>query len=463
MSSRRGSLTDSLVSGLSSLAACKPPSTARRSPSGSLSLAPHSIRISTLKRHSLASVELAEWTARAANRRGSAFTLRFSSSSSSLSPVEAARSNESLEGGSDVIMHRHSEWLDWVSGKMDYQFMVPQHMPLPPQFMHMIDSWKHVQAAIIRLFQRKPLKEQEMSILQETVRTLSQAEAGSLIHEYYKEQLMKKGMVILREKIKNEQGDELLEMLGETWDYFFTEILPTLQALMYPLAEVIKDTDIRNTTLLEFRNIVVLKVGLKEAVECKRYQVPANVRQMMLVLQGLKDPTFLSKEQLDLEKMTACVIVPFLGTRGLYQGAPDPVTRANYRPPMPQVPQVSPTTPNITITVCEDSPSQTQHQHQHQHQQPPPSPLSSPATHRMEQKHPIASPSAMRKRLHPPPSPTSPSSPSSPSSLSTFFPSSPTLLGSSPSTMHAQRLKPVIEGVPCDLPALDRRHSIVGT
>lgn len=30
-------------------------------------------------------------------------------------------------------------------------------------------------------------------------------------------------------------GLELLKQLGETWDYFFKEILPILQAILYPL------------------------------------------------------------------------------------------------------------------------------------------------------------------------------------------------------------------------------------
>ena len=69
----------------------------------------------------------------------------------------------------------------------------------------------------------------------------------------------------------------------------------------------------------------------------------------MLVVpwQGLHDPTFLSKEQLDLEKLVACVVVPFLGSRGLYEGGPDPVTKANYRPTLPHLPLPK---PKITIT-----------------------------------------------------------------------------------------------------------------
>ena len=68
---------------------------------------------------------------------------------------------------------------------------------------------------------------------------------------------------------------------------------------------------------------------------------------MLDVRQGLHDPTFLSKEQLDLEKLVACVVVPFLGSRGLYEGGPEPVTKANYRPTLPHLPMSK---PKITIT-----------------------------------------------------------------------------------------------------------------
>ncbi|KAL8581928.1 hypothetical protein ACOMHN_010302 [Nucella lapillus] len=326
-------------------------------------------------KHSLASVELASWTSRAAHRRGSFLPLPFCAA---LGPVEAAKKAEAFEG---------------------------------------------VQAAIIKLFQRNPLKENELGTLQESVRALSAAEAGSLIYEYYKDQILKKGMVILREKIKNDQGAELVENLGETWDYFFTQILPTLQALMYPLAELTKDVDIRNTTLLEFRNIVVLKVGLKETVDAKKYEIPPNVRQMLLVLQGLHDPTFLSKEQLDLEKLVACVVVPFLGSRGLYQGGPEPVTKANYRPALPLGPRAK---PKITITVSDaaaDASGETMTK----------SPRLIKLDHLHHHHHPIASPTSMRK--------------------------SGLLETSSSHGVLNHRLKPVMEV----LDVVGRRHSIVGT
>ncbi|XP_025096767.1 proline-rich protein 5-like isoform X3 [Pomacea canaliculata] len=276
----------------------------------------------TYDEHSLASVELASWKSRGTSRRGSFLPFSFASF---LSPVDAAKKAEVLET---------------------------------------------VQSAIVKLFQRKRLEENELGTLQEHVRTLGDQEAGSLICDYYKDQLLKKGMVILREKIKNEQGTELLQMLGETWDYFFTEILPTLQALLYPLC--LKGFDIRNTTLVEFRNIVVLKVSLKEALDAKECEVPPNIRQMLLVLQGLKDDVFLSENQFRCEKLVARVVSPYLGQRGLYEGGPEPVIRATFRPPLPQL--VKPPKILDSEDVTHDVPDRVRTLKVDQRRQPLPSP-----------------------------------------------------------------------------------------
>ncbi|BFZ09147.1 hypothetical protein BsWGS_12186 [Bradybaena similaris] len=197
---------------------------------------------------------------------------------------------------------------------------------------------KRVSSAIIHLFQRKPLKENELGLLQEHVRFLINSEAGGLVHEYYKDQLLRKGMIILREKLKNEQGIELLQQLSETWQYFFQEILPTLQAILYPLAGLLaKGENIRSLSLLAFRNIVVLKVSIKEALDGVEKQLyPSNIQQMLLVLQSTEDNVFLSENQFILEKLVARVVCPYLGQRGLYEGSPDPVIKVKPKPvPIP--------------------------------------------------------------------------------------------------------------------------------
>lgn len=202
--------------------------------------------------------------------------------------------------------------------------------------------WKRISSSITSLFHRKPLKENELGRLQEHVRFLVNSEAGGFVHEYYKDQLLKKGMIILREKIKHDQGLDLLCKLGETWDYFFREILPTLQLILYPLSSLLaKDETVRSLSLLAFRNTVVLKVSIKEALDSVAKQsYPPSVQQMLLVLQSIQDNVFLSENQFLLEKLVARVVSPYLGQRGVYDGGPDPIIKVKLKPIPINIPNV---------------------------------------------------------------------------------------------------------------------------
>ena len=141
-------------------------------------------------------------------------------------------------------------------------------------------------------------------------------------------------MIILREKIKNEEGIELLRMLGETWNYFFKEILPTLQSMLYPLTSLLsKGESVRSLALLAFRNIVVLKVNIREALDnVEKRNFPPSIQQMLLILQNIQDNVFLSENQFLLEKLVARVVSPYLGQRGLYEGSPTPVIKVKLKP-----------------------------------------------------------------------------------------------------------------------------------
>ncbi|XP_046556197.1 proline-rich protein 5-like isoform X2 [Haliotis rubra] len=211
-----------------------------------------------------------------------------------------------------------------------------------------------IQAAIVQLFQRKKLKENELGILQENVRYLAGTEAGPLILDYYKDQLLKKGMVIMRESIKNDRGTDLMKKLGETWDYFYTEILPDLQAVLYPLKTT--GASIRQVTLVEFRNIVMLKVSIEDALDNLTGDVPPSIRQMLLILQSVCE-TFPGENYYKLEKLVARVVVPYLGLRGLYMGNPEPVIRSSSR----IVPKVTVSGSTESISKEHDRNDETKH------------------------------------------------------------------------------------------------------
>ena len=76
-------------------------------------------------------------------------------------------------------------------------------------------------------------------------------------------------------------GPELLEKLADTWTQFFTHILPTLEAIFVPT-----QICIRSVTLLSFRDHVLLKTPISEALDSGvQGDVPPRIKQMLLVLQ----------------------------------------------------------------------------------------------------------------------------------------------------------------------------------
>ncbi|XP_012590554.1 PREDICTED: proline-rich protein 5 [Condylura cristata] len=76
-------------------------------------------------------------------------------------------------------------------------------------------------------------------------------------------------MVILRDKIRFYEGQKLLDSLAQTWDFFFSDVLPTLQAIFYPV-------------------------------------------------QGVHESRGVTKDYLRLETLVQKVVSPYLGTYGLY-------------------------------------------------------------------------------------------------------------------------------------------------
>ena len=76
-------------------------------------------------------------------------------------------------------------------------------------------------------------------------------------------------------------GAELLEKLAEVWTQFFTQILPTLEMILAPTL-----ISVRSVTLLGFRDHVLLKTPVSEALDTtKREDVDQRITQMLLVLQ----------------------------------------------------------------------------------------------------------------------------------------------------------------------------------
>uniref|UniRef100_A0A1A8ETY5 Proline-rich protein 5 n=1 Tax=Nothobranchius korthausae TaxID=1143690 RepID=A0A1A8ETY5_9TELE len=179
-------------------------------------------------------------------------------------------------------------------------------------------TWNSIHNAVIAVFQKKGLAENELYTLNEGVRHLLKTELGSFFTEYLQNQLLTKGMVILRDKIRFYEGQKLLDSLAETWDFFFCDVLSMLQAIFHPVQG--KEPSVRQLALLHFRNTIVLSVKLEDALSRPRARVPPSVTQMLLILQGVHESRGVNEEYLRLESLVQKVVSPYLGTHGLYSG-----------------------------------------------------------------------------------------------------------------------------------------------
>uniref|UniRef100_A0A3B4GV43 Proline-rich protein 5-like n=1 Tax=Pundamilia nyererei TaxID=303518 RepID=A0A3B4GV43_9CICH len=177
-------------------------------------------------------------------------------------------------------------------------------------------TWNSIHNAVISVFQRKDLGENELYNLNEGVRQLLKTELGSFFTEYLQNQLLTKGMVILRDKIRFYEGQKLLDSLADTWDFFFCDVLSMLQAIFYPVQG--KEPSVRQLALLHFRNTITLNLKLDEALSRPRARVPPSIIQMLLILQGVHESKGVTDDYLRLEALIQKVVSPYLGTHGLY-------------------------------------------------------------------------------------------------------------------------------------------------
>ncbi|XP_063802357.1 proline-rich protein 5-like [Pseudophryne corroboree] len=174
--------------------------------------------------------------------------------------------------------------------------------------------WNSVQSAVINVFKGGGLQDNELYSLNESVRHLLKSELGSFITDYFQNQLLSKGLAFMEEKVKLYEGENRVMILSELWDHFFTEILPTLQAIFYPVQG--QELTIRQIALLGFRDLVVLKVHLENTLPLLQSQIPPPILQMLLVLQGIHEPLGPSEGYLKLEVLVKMVVRPYLATYG---------------------------------------------------------------------------------------------------------------------------------------------------
>ncbi|XP_076863482.1 proline-rich protein 5-like [Brachyhypopomus gauderio] len=182
------------------------------------------------------------------------------------------------------------------------------HASSPTLQLSNASVWNSVQTAVIKVFQGGGLQRNELHSLNESIRWLQRTELGSFMPEYFQDQLLNKGLAHILEKIQLHDCENLLQALSEMWLAFFTETLPTLQAIFYPVQG--QELTVRQMALLGFRNLVLLKLPLKNMLNSASH--PPAITQMLLILQGIHEPSGPSKEYYLLENLVDMVISPYL-------------------------------------------------------------------------------------------------------------------------------------------------------
>ncbi|NWS75929.1 PRR5L protein, partial [Crotophaga sulcirostris] len=175
-------------------------------------------------------------------------------------------------------------------------------------------AWNSVQTAVINVFKGGGLQNNELYTLNENIRQLLKSELGSFITDYFQNQLLAKGLLFIEENIKLCEGkysEDRIDVLSEIWDHYFTETLPTLQAIFYPVQG--QEMTIRQIALLGFRDLVLLKIKLEESLPLVQTKLPASIVQMLLILQSVHEPTGPSEGYLQLEELVKQVVSPYLG------------------------------------------------------------------------------------------------------------------------------------------------------
>ncbi|CAI5665859.1 unnamed protein product [Oreochromis niloticus] len=186
------------------------------------------------------------------------------------------------------------------------------HASTPALQISNITVWNRVQSAVIKVFKGAALQTNELYTLNESIRWLLKTEMGSFITEYFQNQLLSRGLSGVLEQIllqNSDTDDNQLNVLACMWDQFFTETLPTLQAIFYPVQG--QELTVRQMSLLAFRDLVLLKLHLEETLG-NATSIPPSVTQMLLVLQGIHESGVPSSEYHRLESLVEIVVSPYV-------------------------------------------------------------------------------------------------------------------------------------------------------
>ncbi|XP_077567131.1 uncharacterized protein prr5l isoform X4 [Stigmatopora nigra] len=150
----------------------------------------------------------------------------------------------------------------------------------------MIGAIRSVQSAVMKVFRGGALRPNELYALNENVRRLLKSEMGAFLSDYFQNRLLAAGLAELLERVYLAGEEERLEAVSRVWRRFFTETLPTLQAIFYPVQG--REPSVRQMALLSFRDAVVLQLPLEDSLAnggANGGGAPPDLTHMLLVLQ----------------------------------------------------------------------------------------------------------------------------------------------------------------------------------
>ncbi|XP_033102017.1 proline-rich protein 5-like isoform X1 [Anneissia japonica] len=179
------------------------------------------------------------------------------------------------------------------------------------------DEWDRVQRVVVSIFEGKKLGQGQLEEQINLIRIVLKSEIRQFISEYYRKNLLKKCMAILLTGINTSSSDaNLMEKIAAVWIPFYTEILPTLQAIFIPVRS--PGLSIKQLTLLAFRDHVVLEMyeSLKEILEDNEVEIIDDFKHMLLILQGVREPN--SQTHLQIETLVSKIVYPYIGTSKVY-------------------------------------------------------------------------------------------------------------------------------------------------
>ncbi|KAJ6221166.1 hypothetical protein RDWZM_006978 [Blomia tropicalis] len=166
----------------------------------------------------------------------------------------------------------------------------------------------------------------------EIVKSILESNFSTLVFDRFKSQLLPQAMAIIKSKIDSGKTN-YIETLKQTWEVLYKQILPTLDCMLHQI-ETPKGLSLRKASLIVFRDHVLLVEPLEERLRSEienGTKICDTIIHMILTVQDVCECFPPSKNKLEMERICALVVSPFLGYRGLFVNGDNtnPIVRSN--------------------------------------------------------------------------------------------------------------------------------------